>query len=160
MRIYLVGMPGSGKSTLGKKLAQKLNYKFIDMDEFIEIRACMFIDEIFEAYGEDYFRALEQNVLKEFNEMDNVIIATGGGVIKNKNNKKLINGLCIYLKANIEDIKLRLESSGIVRPLLKTKTVEQLYSERKELYEFFSDLTVDNSNMDTAIEVIISEVDK
>ena len=158
MRIYLIGMPGCGKSTLGKKLASKLDYKFIDMDEYIECQACMFIDEIFEAYGEEYFRALEGNVLKEFTNMDNVIIATGGGVIKNKNNKKLIDGLCVYLSADLEDIKNRLESSGIVRPLLKTKTVEELFNERKDLYEFFCDLKVDNSNMDNAIESIMKEI--
>lgn len=158
MRIYLIGMPGCGKSTLGKALANKLNYEFIDMDEYIERQACMFIDEIFDAYGEEYFRALERNVLKEFTNMDNVIIATGGGVIKNKNNKNLIDGLCVYLSANLEDIKNRLESSGIVRPLLKTKTVEQLFNERKDLYEFFCDIKVDNSNMNKAIEAILCEV--
>ena len=56
MKIYLIGMPGCGKSTLGTKLASKLNYEFIDMDNYIEKQACMFIDEIFEAYGEAYFR--------------------------------------------------------------------------------------------------------
>lgn len=158
MRIYLIGMPGCGKSTLGKKLALKLNYEFIDMDEYIEKEACMFIDEIFEAFGEEYFRALEKNVLKDFTNMNNVIIATGGGVIKNKQNKKLIDGLCVYLRADVEDIKKRLEESQIVRPLLKTKTVEELYNERKELYEFFADVVVDNFNMDTAIDEIIKRV--
>lgn len=158
MRIYLIGMPGCGKSTLGKKLALKLNYEFIDMDEYIEKEACMFIDEIFEAFGEEYFRALEKNVLKDFTNMNNVIIATGGGVIKNKQNKKLIDGLCVYLRADVEDIKKRLEESQIVRPLLKTKTVEVLYNERKELYEFFADVVVDNFNMDTAIDEIIKRV--
>ena len=66
MKIYLIGMPGCGKSSLGKKLAQKLNYEFIDMDSYIEKNACMFIDEIFESYGEDYFRALEKNTLDDF----------------------------------------------------------------------------------------------
>ena len=62
MRIYLIGMPGCGKSTLGKRLAKKLNYEFIDMDSYIEKNACMFIDEIFDAFGEEYFRALEKNI--------------------------------------------------------------------------------------------------
>ena len=91
MKLFLIGMPGCGKSTLGKKLAKKLNYEFIDMDNYIEQQACMFVDEIFEAYGEEFFRALEQNTLKDFNKMDNVIIATGGGVIKNKANKNNIS---------------------------------------------------------------------
>lgn len=158
MRLYLIGMPGCGKSTLGKKLAAKLNYEFIDMDTYIEKQACMFIDEIFDAYGEEYFRALETNVLKEFNQMDNVIIATGGGVIKNKHNKKLMVGKCIYLHALIEDLKIRLEHSDIIRPLLQTKTVEELYNERKELYAYFADIEVDNKNIDNAIKDIINKL--
>ena len=160
MRLYLIGMPGCGKSSLGKKLASKLNYDFIDMDEYIEQKACMFIDEIFEAYGEAWFREFERNVLKEFNELDNVIIATGGGVIKNKKNKDLMNGKCIYLMVDLETIKERLESSGIVRPLLKKKTVEQLFFERKELYEYFADIKVDNTDLDSAIDSIIEGIKK
>lgn len=158
MRLYLIGMPGCGKSSLGKELALKLNYKFIDMDEYIEQKACMFIDEIFEAYGEEWFRAFERNVLIEFKSMDNVIIATGGGVIKNKKNKELMDGKCIYLMASLDDIKKRLESSGIVRPLLKEKTVEQLFFERKELYEYFADIKIDNTNKEEAIIDIIESL--
>ena len=77
MIIYLIGMPGAGKSELGKKLSQVLNYQFIDMDEYIEKKACMFIDEIFNFYGEEYFRALETNTLKELSNLDNVVISTG-----------------------------------------------------------------------------------
>ncbi len=158
MRLYLIGMPGCGKSSLGKELAKKLNYQFIDMDEYIEQKACMFIDEIFDAYGEEWFRAFERNVLKEFLELDNVIIATGGGVIKNKKNKELMEGKCIYLTVSVDDIKKRLESSGIIRPLLKEKTVEQLFFERKELYEYFADLKIDNTNMEEAIINIIEGI--
>ncbi len=160
MRLYLIGMPGCGKSSLGKKLASHLNYEFIDMDEYIEKKACMFIDEIFEAYGEEWFRAFERNVLEEFKEMDNVVIATGGGVIKNKKNKELMDGKCIYLMVELNEIKKRLESSGIVRPLLKEKTVEQLFFERKDLYEYFADLKIDNSNIDEAIKNIEEGIKK
>jgi len=158
MRLYLIGMPGCGKSSLGKELAKKLNYQFIDMDEYIEQKACMFIDEIFDAYGEEWFRAFERNVLKEFLDLDNVIIATGGGVIKNKKNKELMEGKCIYLTVSVDDIKKRLESSGIIRPLLKEKTVEQLFFERKELYEYFADLKIDNTNLEKAINDIIEGI--
>ena len=71
MNIYLIGLPGSGKSTLGKRLAKELGYEFVDTDNIIEKEAMMFIDEIFEAYGEEYFRALENNTLKEFRKLDN-----------------------------------------------------------------------------------------
>ena len=134
MKIYLIGMPGCGKSTLGLKLAEKLKYEFIDMDNYIEKKACMFIDEIFEAYGEKYFRELETNTLKEFMDLDNVIISTGGGIIKNKAHKELMNGLCVYLDVPLEEIEIRLNKSNVVRPLLQTKTVYQLFEERKDLF--------------------------
>lgn len=154
MRLYLIGMPGCGKSTLGKRLAKEINYEFIDMDVYIEKQAGMFIDEIFEAYGEDFFRALETNVLKEFLQMDNVIIATGGGVIKNKANKKLMDGKCIFLNVPTDILQVRLDESTIIRPLLKTKTVEELYNERKDLYDYFSDISVDNIDVAKAIDNI------
>lgn len=154
MKIYLIGMPGCGKSTLGKKLAEKINYKFIDMDNYIEMKAGMFIDEIFEAYGEKFFRELETNTLKEFMELDNVIISTGGGIIKNKEHKKLMNGLCVFLNVDLKELERRLALSDTVRPLLQTKTVYTLYEERKDLYDFFADIKVDNENIDKAIEKI------
>ncbi len=154
MKIYLIGMPGCGKSTLGKKLAIKINYKFIDMDNYIEMKAGMFIDEMFEAYGEKYFRELETNTLKEFMELDNVIISTGGGIIKNKEHKKLMNGLCVFLDVDLAELEKRIALSDTVRPLLQTKTVYTLYEERKDLYDFFADIKVNNHNIDEAIEKI------
>lgn len=158
MKIYLIGMPGCGKSTLGVKLAEKLNMDFIDMDNYIEKKACMFIDEIFEAYGEKYFRELEYNTLKEFMDMDNVIISTGGGIIKNKEHKKMMNGKCIYLYVPISELERRLAVSDTIRPLLQTKTVQTLYDERKALYEYFQDITVENTNIDLAINKICEAI--
>ena len=159
MRLYLIGMPGCGKSTLGKKLSKKLNYDFIDMDNYIEQKACMFIDEIFDAYGEEYFRALETNTLNEFKELDNVIISTGGGIIKNKNNKELMDGKCIYLYVEPSELEKRLDKSSTVRPLLKEKTVYQLYDERKDLYDYFKDIEIDNSDMNIAIDKIVEALE-
>ena len=155
MKIYLIGMPGSGKSSLGNKLAEKLNYNFIDMDIYIEQTSGMFIDEIFDAYGEKYFRDLERNVLNDFLNMDNVIIATGGGVIKNKDNKKLMDGICLYLDVSIEELENRLSKSDIERPLLKKYSVLELYNQRKELYDFFADYKINNSNLEKRIDKIM-----
>lgn len=155
MRIYLIGMPGSGKSTLGKKLSARLNYKYIDMDNYIEEKACMFVDEIFDKYGEEYFRALEKNTFNDFLNMDDVVIATGGGVIKDKNNKDLMDGKCIYLYVKPEVLEKRLENSKIVRPLLLEKSVYTLYDERKDLYEYFKDIKVDNEYIDKALDEIM-----
>lgn len=154
MRIYLIGMMGSGKSTLGKELANRLGYKFIDMDHYIEEKCCKFIDEIFRDYGEEWFRAFETNTLKEFKEMDDVIIATGGGVIKNKKHKKLMDGKCIYLSVPVEVLEERLAFDD-TRPLLKTRSVRSILEERIPLYEYFSDLTVENIDMNQAIDKIM-----
>ena len=154
MRIYLIGMMGSGKSTLGKELSKRLGYKFIDMDHYIEEKCCKFIDEIFRDYGEEWFRAFETNTLKEFLEMDDVIIATGGGVIKNKKHKKLMDGKCIYLSVPVEIVEERLAFDD-TRPLLKTRSVRSILEERIPLYEYFSDLTVENIDMNQAIDKIM-----
>jgi len=154
MRIYLIGMMGSGKSTLGNELANRLGYKFIDMDHYIEEKCCKFIDEIFRDYGEEWFRAFETNTLKEFLEMDDVVIATGGGVIKNKKHKKLMDGKCIYLSVPVEVLEERLAFDD-TRPLLKTRSVRSILEERIPLYEYFSDLTVENIDMNQAIDKIM-----
>lgn len=154
MRIYLIGMMGSGKSTLGKELSKRLGYKFIDMDHYIEEKCCKFIDEIFRDYGEEWFRAFETNTLKEFLEMDDVIIATGGGVIKNKKHKKLMDGKCIYLSVPVEILEERLAFDD-TRPLLKERSVRSILEERIPLYEYFSDLTIENIDMNQAIDKIM-----
>lgn len=158
MRLYLIGLPGSGKSTIGKELAEKIGYSFIDMDEYIAKEATMFIDEIFEAYGEEYFRALETNVLKEFLNLDNVIIATGGGIVKNYRNKKYMDGVCIYLDAPTDIIQNRCDESNIVRPLLASNTVYMLYLQRKDMYEKFADIKVLNLEKNTCIEDILCKL--
>ena len=158
MRIYLIGMPGCGKSTLGKRLAKKLNYEFIDMDSYIEKNACMFIDEIFDAFGEEYFRALEKNTLDDFLKLDNVIIATGGGVIKDLSNKEKMNGLCIYLKVPNDVLTYRTSKSKTIRPLLQTKTIDELFEERKDKYDYFKDIEVENVNIDYALSKIMEEI--
>ena len=86
--------------------------------------------------------------------LDNVIISTGGGIIKNKHHKDLMNGKCIYLDVPLADLEIRLNNSSIVRPLLQQKTVYELYEERKDLYDYFADLKVDNRNIDDAIKKI------
>jgi shikimate kinase len=158
MRIYLIGLPGCGKTTLGKELANKIGYQFIDIDEYIERNACMFIDEIFEQYGEPYFRALEQSTLDELKSMDNIVISTGGGIVGNPNNKSKLDGVCIYLKVDLNIIKDRLVSSNIVRPLLEKITIEEIYEARKDKYEAFQNLTIDNTNLNDSINKIIEEL--
>lgn len=159
MRIYLIGMPASGKSTLGRELARTMNYEFIDLDNYIEKQACMFVDEIFEAYGEDYFRALESNALVEISKLDNIVVSTGGGIIKNKRNKELMKGLKVYLLVSVKELEVRAKVSTTVRPLLKNKTIAELYFERYKLYEYFADITVNNKNLSKTIKEIMEHAE-
>ena len=157
MKIYLIGMMGSGKSTLGIELAKRLNYKFIDMDNYIENETNMTINDIFKIHGEAWFREYEKKVLNDFCKMDNLVIATGGGVIKNKENKKLMDGKCIYLSVPLKELEDRLQNDN-TRPLLKTRSVKDILLERIPLYEYFSDITVENVCMEKALNQILEEL--
>lgn len=159
MRLYLIGMPGCGKSSVGKKLALELNYKFYDLDTEIEKDALMFIPEIFDKYGEDTFRILESKMLEKLSLEDNIIIATGGGVIKNKKNKELMDGKVIYITAPLDEIAFRCENDNQnERPLLNTKSVYELYNERCDLYEYFKEVEVLNDNLDKCVKRIKKEL--
>jgi len=96
MNIYLIGMPGSGKSTIARDLGKKLNRKVIDLDDEIAKNALMFVEEIIEKLGIDAFRNLETEALKQINE-DNVIISCGGGIVTKRENKAFMNGFKIYI---------------------------------------------------------------
>jgi shikimate kinase len=140
VKIYLLGMPGSGKSTIGKMLASYLGLSFIDMDSEIETETGKSIKEIFEKKGEKHFRFLEKQLLQMLAGKDSIVVATGGGVPIHNNNMKLINetGISVYLKASIEQLESNLEESYSARPLLQKKNLKdslmQLLTEREEVY--------------------------
>ena len=157
MRIYLIGMPGSGKSTVGKKLANKINYQYIDMDEYIENKLNKKIPLIFSEDGEAYFRLKEKEVLNDFLLLDNVIISTGGGVIKDKSNKDLMNGKIIFIDVDLSILENRLKNDN-TRPLLKVKTIKELYDERIDNYNYFYNLRVENIKVDDCVNDIIKEL--
>lgn len=119
---------GAGKTTLGKQLAEKLNYEFIDLDHYIENRYRKTVGSIFEEKGEDGFRKIEHNMLHEAGEFDNVIIATGGGAPCFYNNIEYMNtqGITIYLKTSPLTLHQRLKVARNSRPLLRDKTEEEL----------------------------------
>ncbi|WP_316842131.1 shikimate kinase [Pedobacter gandavensis] len=121
MKIFLIGFMGCGKSTLGRKLATKLGYDFIDLDHQIEMLAGMPIGEYFAANGEPAFRIFESKTLKEFNYPDNCVVATGGGAPCYFDNMQWINenGLSIYIEMPPTALAKRLESGKDKRPLLK-----------------------------------------
>lgn len=117
--IYLVGMMGSGKSTLGKHLAQTLNYRFIDTDDVIVQATGQSINDIFAEQGEAAFRSIETQVLAQVAPYTNTVVATGGGmVIKQENWSHLQSGLVVWLDVPIDELVARL-SRDSSRPLLK-----------------------------------------
>lgn len=160
--IVLIGFMGCGKTTIGTKLAYKLKYSFIDSDKEIESHSGTNINQIFDMYGEAYFRKLENEVIKNIYKLHKYVIATGGGIIKNKSNIDLLkqNGIILYLKASASCIYNNIKDDES-RPLLKTDNkilaIENLLSQRTELYTNYSDLIidVDNRTVDEVIDEII-----
>ena len=154
--IVLIGMPGCGKSTVGKILAEELQREFIDTDELIVKKAGMEIPEIFAKFGEEYFRNLETEVLKEVGVLGGKIIATGGGVIKNERNYFPLkqNAKIFWIKRDID----KLATDG--RPLSKDiETVKKLYLERKDKYEVFKDFVIDNDgDIKSAVQGVINSL--
>ncbi|MBA3900438.1 MAG: shikimate kinase [Bacteroidetes bacterium] len=128
MKIYFIGFMGCGKSSVGKKIANKLGYTFIDLDDFIEKKAGLTIPDIFSREGEDYFRKLETYSLKEIASLDKVVVSTGGGTPCFNSNMDLINssGMSIYLKMSAETLYSRLRESKTERPLLSAFTEFEL----------------------------------
>ncbi len=127
-KIYLIGYMGSGKSTAGQKLATKLNYQFIDLDKFIESEYSKTIPQIFAEKGENEFRAYEHNMLKKIVEMENVVVACGGGTPCFYDNIDMMNntGITVYIKMSVEALTSRLRTAKEERPLIKNKTEEEL----------------------------------
>lgn len=155
--ICLIGMPGSGKSTIGKQLSEKLNYTFFDTDEEIEKREKTKINDIFSIKGEDYFRSIETLAFNELIERKKVVISTGGGIILN-NLEKLNLTFNIYLYCGI-DVLIQRASRNNLRPLLSKNTPLQmtnLFNERKDIYIKVADITInatDNQNV-TITEIL------
>lgn len=159
MRIYLIGMPGSGKTTVAALLAKKLHMKHVDLDGLIEKQALMFVDDIFDNYGEETFRRLETQALTSIKD-DHIIISCGGGVVLRKENKKLMDGLTIYLDTDMDLIKERLKTD-YQRPLLRKKTLDALYDERFLKYQDFADKIVSNNyDIQTTVSVIVNYLEQ
>jgi len=142
-KIYMIGFMGSGKSTAGRKLAQYLNWSFVDLDEMIEKKAGMKISEIFSQKGEESFRLFESEALSETGSASHTVIATGGGAPCFGNNMDFMqaHGLTIYLKLTPGKLKERVARSNDRRPLLQgissdnlEKYISGKLSEREKWY--------------------------
>ena len=127
-RIFLIGFMGSGKSTIGKLLADSLRWNVVDMDTFIEEKHFKTVGQLFEGHGEAKFREIERMALKEISQFENTVISTGGGCPCFFDNMQtmLLQGTCIYLKLSAEELTARLLKSQIDRPLIRGKNEEEL----------------------------------
>jgi shikimate kinase len=126
--IFLTGFMGSGKTTLGRKLATRLGYSFMDLDHILEAQAGMTIAEYFSAHGEDAFRKLESAILKQTEYPANAVISTGGGLPCFFDNLDWMNshGKSVYIKLSPKTLATRLENEKTHRPLLREKHGEDL----------------------------------
>ena len=153
--IVLIGMPGAGKSTLGRILSEKLGRVFVDTDEIIKKKAGMPIPEIFSLYGEDKFRELETEAITETGKMSGAVIATGGGIVTRKENRYPLkqNSVTVWLKREISLLTL----DG--RPISQKNNIAELYKKRAPLYEDFADFSVDVSeNAEKTAEKILENL--
>lgn len=137
--IILIGMPGSGKSTIGKMLSEKIEYDFIDMDKHIEEKEGIKISDIFHLHGEAYFRKKETELLNFYKSVKQYVISTGGGTpIYNDNLQCLLQmGTVIFLDLDIDNIIQRIKKQDLVRPLLKDELeakLKKLYEDRIDIY--------------------------
>ena len=145
--IFLVGMMGAGKTTVGKLLAQQLGKTFVDSDEEIQQRTGVTIPHIFDVEGEAGFRQRETNVIQDLVRLDNLVLATGGGAVLNGQNCDALrsNGIVIYLRSSVHDLWQRTRHDRN-RPLLQTAdpraTLKNLYEQRDPLYSQVADLVI------------------
>jgi shikimate kinase len=160
--IFLIGPMGAGKSSIGKRLAKRLNREFIDSDHLLEEKTGVTITTIFELEGEIGFRDRESKVLAELSQRTGIVIATGGGAILREENRQLMNdnGIVIYLSAKVEtQLKRTLHDKN--RPLLENNDrhakLIQLAEHRNPLYTAMADISIetDTQSIGASIKQII-----
>lgn len=157
--IFLVGLMGAGKTTVGKLLAQHLDKQFVDCDREIECRSGASIPLIFEIEGEAGFRRRESRMLDDLTARDNLVLATGGGAVLSGSNRKLLKsrGTVVYLRASVHELWLRTRHDKN-RPLLQGTDVRSklrsLYAQRDPLYREVADIIVDSSSQSVRMLVL------
>lgn len=159
MNIVFVGMPGCGKTTIGKIVSEKLSKKFYDIDHEIELREGIKIKDIFK-HGENHFRDIEYSVLNEILKADDSIIATGGGVVEREENiESLKTSYVIFLNRDIDDIILNIKDD--TRPLLMgdiKARLNEIYNRRINKYNTVSNCVIDVKDINTTVLNIINKL--
>lgn len=164
MNVTFIGMSGAGKSTIGKKVALDLGYRFIDIDKIIENKEGFDLQTILDKVGDSEFIKLEEQAVLGLSFVKNTVISPGGSVIysgKAMNYLKSISTI-IYLEVSLKEIEKRLSSSKELRGIveLKHKTLAELYNKRTPLYEKYADVQIDvtGKSLGTIIKEIIRKI--
>jgi len=160
-RIYLIGFMGAGKSTVGRGLAKRLGWKFIDLDEEIERREQRSIADIFREHGEPYFRTIEQRCLKDVSSARKAVIALGGGTFINQENRVIAenSGLTVWLKVSFAKLVHRVKIDGTRPKLTDWKEAERLYQTREPFYAMAKvHVATDDGTPEATVEEIIEVV--
>lgn len=166
--IFLIGPLGSGKSSVGKCLAELANLSFYDSDQEIERLTGVDISWIFEVEDEEGFRKREADMIAKLTQLDHIVLSTGGGAILNRTNRRLLseNGIVVYLQVSIAQQIKRTSHKKNSRPLLKVyntkEKLEQLNNVRSPLYEEIANLTyqTDEFSPNTLAEQILNDVNQ
>jgi len=166
INIALIGFMGSGKTTVGRMIAERLNYSFIDTDKLIEEKTGKAISDIFKNEGEDSFRQIESRVLEEVLKGRGAIVSCGGGIVLREKNRAMLkeSSVVIYLRAEASELFKRVGGTGYKRPLLNVENpmqeVERLLKERDPLYREVADITIDTTGrrLDEVVDLIINEL--
>lgn len=158
--IILTGFMGTGKSTVGKVVASKLQMQFIDTDAVIERQEGMTISDIFSTFGEKHFRDIESKVIEQTSKLKNSVVATGGGVVLNPGNIENLrhDGIIIYFQSNVDTI-IRNTSGSDHRPLLQRDDMRKnvgLMLQQREQYYRNNDFSIDVS--DLSVEQTVQKV--
>ena len=165
MNLVLIGYRGSGKSAVGRRLADRLKINFVDTDDLIEERQGIPITDIVKSRGWGHFRKLENNVIEEISKRDHLIIAPGGGAILDTDNVKALrkNGFIIWLKADKQTLLKRInqdQGTNARRPTLTGKgtleEVKEVLSLREPIYERTSEIQIDTSTLD--VEAVVERI--
>ncbi len=165
--IFLVGLMGSGKTTIGRALAKRLNKRFVDADHEIEARTGASIPLIFEIEGEASFRQREADVIRDLTAQQGIVLATGGGAVLNEASRQWLKerGIVVYLRASVSSI-LQRTSHDRNRPLLQTADpkarIEELSVQRAPLYEEVAHIIVETGrpNVQSVVQNILAQLEK
>ena len=165
-KVFLVGLPASGKTTIGKWLSQKMNWEFLDLDECIVDETKISINAFFKLYGESAFRDKESEILRKIEHKQNVIVACGGGTAAHSENMKWMQerGITVFLNIDLGTIQTRIHANPNERPLFEGKNLIEIREKLQEMLTFRGDyyhkskIIWNKSNPNEYLHVAVSQL--